>query len=83
MFKIDKDRFYVMSFGRDCMGNCTGWSVRDSTKWRQTEWPVVKDFVGDIYKPKEREQARKNAYALAAKLNREEIQNLKNLRGKS
>ncbi len=52
----------VESFGCDCFGNCTGWQV---IRGRQ----VLAQFVASVYEPQAREDARRAAFALAARLN--------------
>lgn len=56
-------KYSVTSFGQDCLGNCTGWRVVDEYG------SVHQQFVGDIYKPDEREAAHEAALSLCASLN--------------
>lgn len=57
-------RYQVKSFGSDCFGNCTGWRVIDTVTDK-----VVEQFVGDIYKPEQRDRANREAFELANRLN--------------
>jgi hypothetical protein len=66
------ERFYVAPYGRDCLGNITGYQVRDRAKeGDQRKWPVIQNFVGNIYKPGTHEQAKLDAQHLANRLNEE------------
>jgi hypothetical protein len=62
-------RYTVQPFGRDGLGNCTGWMVVDRTKHRQTDNPCVQTFVGNIYEPEQHKAAFQAALALADRLN--------------
>jgi hypothetical protein len=62
-------RYTVQPFGRDCLGNCTGWMVVDRTKCRKNDNPCVQTFVGNIYQSEQREAAFQAALALADRLN--------------
>lgn len=75
--------WHVHAYGNDCLGNCTGWSVQRYV-WVPSplskradgliqELEVAEQFVGNIYKPDEREQARTDAFALCDRLNREAL----------
>jgi hypothetical protein len=69
----------VRAFGSDCLGNCTGWVV-ERYVWEPSPDSQRADgltcnlytagqFVGDIYKPAERELAKRLAEKLASELN--------------
>jgi hypothetical protein len=50
-------RYTVQPFGRDGLGNCTGWMVVDRTKHRRTDNPCVQTFVGNIHEPEQHKAA--------------------------
>jgi hypothetical protein len=69
----------VSTFGRDCIGNITGYRV-ERRRWRYTGNPYRKDgmnlsheiagqFVGNIYEAGSFDRAKAKADTLAAKLN--------------
>jgi hypothetical protein len=69
----------VETFGRDCLGNITGYRV-ERRVWRFTGNPFRRDglnlmldiaghFVADLYEIGSHEKAKAKAEALAAKLN--------------
>jgi hypothetical protein len=71
--------FRVVPFGRDCLGNITGWRVMRSG-WAHTGNPHRRDgmnyleevkgqFVGNLYRAGSFEEAERKAAALAATLN--------------
>lgn len=56
--------YEVRPFGRDCLGNCSGWRVHD-----RATGDVLATFVGDIYDPEQRAAAHWSAYRLCWRLN--------------
>lgn len=65
-------RYRVATFGLDCLGNCTGWFIEDRNlpRTQLSDQRISELFVGNIYDPGRRAEARRRAYALADKLNR-------------
>lgn len=56
-------RFAVRSFGRDCLGNVTGWRVIDIADNR-----VCGQFIGDLYEEGSHRAAFANAHMMARNL---------------
>lgn len=61
-------KYFVNTSGNDCLGNCTGWTVE---RYVNREREIVAQFVGDIYKPEEREFEHAAAKELCEYLNGE------------
>lgn len=56
----------VQTFGNDCLGNITGYSVtRNFGQYRE----IVGSFVGDIYRPESFSEAKAKAEAMRDKYN--------------
>ena len=59
---------HIETFGRDCMGNITGYRIVDGTG---PTWRVMASFVGDIYVPGSFAKAKAEAEAKLAELEKE------------
>ncbi|MBX3533379.1 MAG: hypothetical protein KF826_03435 [Xanthobacteraceae bacterium] len=58
--------FEVRSFGRDCLGNITGYVIRRGFGLKAEDAGV---FVGNIYRPGSFEKAKQEAEARCASIN--------------
>lgn len=61
------ERYFSISFGRDCLGNVAGWRVYD-----RADGTLVATFPADIYTPGSHATARRDAEDLVNALNQGE-----------
>ena len=64
-----KSRYQVRSFGRDCLGNVSGYCVVDTARVSQLNDGIIQRFVADLYIEGSHKKASDDARALADKFN--------------
>jgi hypothetical protein len=60
------ERWRVVAYGRDCLGNTSGYRVVRGAGWNQETGGV---FSGNIYEPGSFDHARESANTLVGELN--------------
>ena len=69
MATSERSRYQVRSFGRDCMGNVSGYCVVDTWHVTQRDSGIIESFIANLYTEGSHKLASDNARKLADKFN--------------